>query len=81
MAPDCEDEQKKFCEDRFHHLDRKLCRILKILQGTTGRGGMVIDMDRLKESHRRQAKILWFVIAGIVGLLFKAVETYLVAAS
>jgi hypothetical protein len=74
MAP-CgyiEKEQQDFCGQRFTSIEKKLDVIVELLNG---REGLIVDVDRLKESRRKQIKVLWI----LVGCVLTAFGEYVIS--
>jgi hypothetical protein len=80
MSDQCENGQQKYCDERFHninksldHIDGRIEKILILLQGN-GKTGLILDIDRLKQSYRKQAKILWIVVGSIIPIVLSIIS-------
>lgn len=70
---DCDNKQLRFCTERFNDVAKKLDNILSLLGG---REGLIVDVDRLKQSHRKQARIIWIILGGVATGLITALFEY-----
>ena len=55
-------------------INEKVSEIYDVLYG---KGGLVLDVDRLKESHRKQAKIIWMIVGALVPVVISVALKYL----
>jgi hypothetical protein len=76
---ECTSEQQKYCEERFHNIDRTLdriekgtkCRtgkILRLLQGN-GHVGLVMTVDRLVQKDKTKSKLIWIILGAVIPLI------------
>ena len=82
--------QRDFCGEKFKNIDTRfdtlderhqqihidMKQILVLLRGN-GKAGLVLDVDRLKISHRKLIKIVWAIGGAALVLLTNAVSHFL----
>lgn len=51
---------------------KKLDRIEKVLSGEGDTPGMVVRVDRVEQTQKRQGKAFWLLLAAVAGALAKA---------
>lgn len=66
------------CREEFEEIHRKLDRLDEAIRGN-GRPGITLRLDRLEQSARRHARLIWLLAgAGITGGM-TVVTTWIVA--
>ena len=75
MTEHCDNE--KHCQQQFDILFEKLDRIDVAIRGN-GKPGIIVRLDRLEQSARSQAKLIWLLIGAVAAGLTTAIATILV---
>ena len=75
MTEHCENE--KHCQQQFEILFEKLDRIDVAIRGN-GKPGIIVRLDRLEQSAKSQAKLIWLLIGAVAAGLTTAIATILV---
>ncbi len=69
---DCNDQYTAICKDEFAGLHAKLDRMDESVRGN-GRPGITVRLDRLEQDAKRQSKLIWLLMGGLVTLLATAI--------
>ena len=75
MTEPCDNE--KHCQQQFDILFEKLDRIDVAIRGN-GKPGIIVRLDRLEQSAKSQAKLIWLLIGTVAAGLTTAIATILV---
>jgi len=75
MTEHCDNE--KHCQQQFDILFEKLDRIDVAIRGN-GKPGIIVRLDRLEQSAKSQAKIIWLLVGAVAAGLTTAIATILV---
>jgi len=75
MTEHCENE--KHCQQQFEILFEKLDRIDVAIRGN-GKPGIIVRLDRLEQSAKSQAKLIWLLVGAVAAGLTTAIATILV---
>jgi hypothetical protein len=75
MTEHCDNE--KHCQQQFDILFEKLDRIDVAIRGN-GKPGIIVRLDRLEQSAKSQAKLIWLLIGAVAAGLTTAIATILV---
>jgi len=75
MTEYCDNE--KHCQQQFDILFEKLDRIDVAIRGN-GKPGIIVRLDRLEQSAKSQAKLIWLLIGAVAAGLTTAIATILV---
>ena len=68
----CEPGQyENFCKDEFDKICKMLGRLDEAIRGN-GKPGINTRLDRLEQSGRRQARVIWLVVGVTVSLTLTA---------
>ncbi|MFW6062407.1 MAG: hypothetical protein ACOC93_06320 [Planctomycetota bacterium] len=59
------EQYDRVCKGEFDQLHRKLDRLDEAIRGN-GKPGILIRLDRLEQSARRQARLVWLIIGAFV---------------
>jgi len=63
----CEDFRA--CQKQLESLHEKLDRLDEAIRGTPGNGtrpGILVRLDRLEQDAKRQSKLIWLILGGVV---------------
>jgi len=71
------DDFRSACEREFAELHRKLDRLDEAIRGN-GKPGIIVRLDRLEQSAKSQAKIIWLLVGAVAAGLTTAIATILV---
>ena len=69
---DCHDQYTAVCKDEFDGLHAKLDRMDVAIRGN-GKPGIQVRLDRLEQDAKRQSKLIWLMLGGLVTLLATAI--------
>jgi hypothetical protein len=69
---DCHDQYAAVCKDEFDGLHTKLDRMDEAIRGN-GKPGIQVRLDRLEQDAKRQSKLIWLMLGGLVTLLATAI--------
>jgi len=61
--------QSEHCEQHFIAIHAKLDRLDEAIRGAPANGsrpGILVRIDRLEQSAKRQAKLLWLIIGAVI---------------
>jgi hypothetical protein len=75
MTEHCDNE--KHCQQQFDILFEKLDRIDVAIRGN-GKPGIIVRLDRLEQSAKSQAKLIWLLVGAVAAGLTTAIATILV---
>jgi len=75
MTEHCDNE--KHCQQQFDILFEKLDRIDVAIRGN-GKPGILIRLDRLEQSAKSQAKLIWLLVGAVAAGLTTAIATILI---
>ena len=75
MTEHCDNE--KHCQQQFDILFEKLDRLDEAIRGN-GKPGIIVRLDRLEQSAKSQAKIIWLLVGAVAAGLTTAITTILV---
>jgi len=75
MTEHCDNE--KHCQQQFEILFEKLDRIDVAIRGN-GKPGIIVRLDRLEQSAKSQAKLIWLLVGAVAAGLTTAIATILV---
>ena len=75
MTEHCDNE--KHCQQQFDILFEKLDRIDVAIRGN-GKPGIIVRLDRLEQSAKSQAKLIWLLIGAVAVGLTTAIASVLV---
>jgi hypothetical protein len=75
MTEYCDNE--KHCQQQFDILFEKLDRIDVAIRGN-GKPGIIVRLDRLEQSAKSQAKLIWLLVGAVAAGLTTAIATILV---
>jgi hypothetical protein len=75
MTEHCDNE--KHCQQQFDILFEKLDRIDVAIRGN-GKPGIIVRLDRLEQSAKSQAKLIWLLAGAVAAGLTTAIATILV---
>ena len=75
MTEHCDNE--KYCQQQFDILFEKIDRIDVAIRGN-GKPGIIVRLDRLEQTAKSQAKLIWLLIGAVAAGLTTAIATILV---
>ena len=75
MTEHCDNE--KHCQQQFDILFEKLDRIDVAIRGN-GKPGIIVRLDRLEQTAKSQAKLIWLLVGAVAAGLTTAIATILV---
>ena len=70
---DCTDTDQ--CQEHFRETHRKLDRLDEAVRGN-GRPGILLRLDRLEQDAKRQSKLIWLILGGVVTALASGIVAW-----